>query len=224
LKFRQMYTAVGVATLLLSAAACGGSDDEGDDPIPGVDEGSEDPQGFQSPEEEASVQGGGGQSESEIELPEDVALVFDWEAPEDPDEAAALAGAADYMRSIAKGVVEQDPDDPMYQGLSSGQARDYARDQIQQWVDGGWTKTGTDRYYDAEIDQAGEVIGVEFCRDNSEMHGKEVESGEIVPEEETGEFAFLSHYSMTMAEAPGAEGFWQATAIEVEGDASQCAE
>jgi hypothetical protein len=126
------------------------------------------------------------------------------------------------MRSIAKGVVEQNPDDPTYQGLSTGQAWDYAREQIQEWVDGGWTKTGTDRYYDASIDHAGDVIGLQFCRDNSEMHGRDVETGEIVPEEESGEFAFYSHYSITMAPGPGVEGFWQATHVEVEGDAAQC--
>ncbi|MDT0346162.1 hypothetical protein [Streptomyces litchfieldiae] len=221
---RQISTATAVAALLL-LTACGGSDD-GDDPIAGVEESAE-----ESPSEDAEEPTGeetrpADDGRPEINLPEDVELVFDWETPADPDEATALSDAANYIRSIALGVVEQDPDHPIYQGYSTGAARDYARTQIGLWVDGGWTMHGTDRFYAPEIrrPESGDTIGVEFCHDESQMLGKDAETGEALPPTEYEGDEHLYHYTIVMAPAPGVEGFWQAQGVEVEEEAAQCRE
>ncbi|RMI35995.1 hypothetical protein [Streptomyces triticirhizae] len=204
--------------LLLTLTACGGgSDDSADDPIPGVDEETTAPS-----EETSTPEAEPDPDDTEIPLPDDVELIFDWETPDDPDEAAAASNAANFLRAIAAGVVAQDADHSSYQGLSTNQAYDYARDQIQQWIDGGWTKTGTDRYYQLTVEQNESVIGVSFCRDSSEIFGKEIDTGEIVPVETT-EYSSFSYYTIAMAEAPGAEGHWWASGIEVVGEAAECA-
>ncbi|GAA3868957.1 hypothetical protein GCM10022227_28220 [Streptomyces sedi] len=150
-------------------------------------------------------------------------LVFDWETPEDPNEAAALHGAGEYLRAIAASVVAQDPD--AYNGYGVEQAAEYARTQTELWIDGGWTMYGTDRYYQATTapnPANEELVVVEFCNDGSELVGKYVESGEVVPDEEQNETS-VYHYTVSMSPAPGVEGFWQARSVTVEGDAPQCA-
>jgi hypothetical protein len=96
--------------------------------------------------------------------------------------------------------------------------------EISAWVDGGWVRTGSDRFYDLTIDRGGEdTIRVEFCRDNSDMYGKDVDTGELVPKEETGAYDNYSHYAIMMWDAPWGDRAYVARAIVVEGEASQCA-
>jgi hypothetical protein len=225
-KIRVVPVAVSLAAALLMISCSSDSDsDEGSEPIAGANEGSEDPQGSESPEEEPTGQSDEEEprAESDIELPDDVTLVFDWESPQDPDEAAALDGAAEYMRSIAKGVVEQNPDDPTYQGYATAGAIDYARTQIELWVDGGWTMHGTDRFYDANTEKAeGGAVTVEFCHDDSEMLGKDAQTGEALPPTEYEGYEYLYHYTIIMAEPVADAGFWQAASVSVDEEATQC--
>ncbi|MQS06332.1 hypothetical protein [Streptomyces alkaliphilus] len=221
LRTKGAALAAATATALL-LTACGGSEDGNDSPITGADQSTEstpEPEETTAEDEPEDADG----DHPEIELPDDVELVFDWDTPEDPDEAAALSHAVYYLTALNKAIVEQDPDHPLYQGHSLGGAREYARDQVEQWVDGGWTKSGKDRYYKLDFRRVGDIIGVEFCRDNSEMFGKEVATGNLVPKEEGSEYSQYTYYTIGMVESPGAEGFWQATAIEVLGEAQQCA-
>jgi hypothetical protein len=126
-----------------------------------------------------------------------------------------------FLRGIAKGITEQDPDHTAYKSYSTGSARTYGQSQIQEWVDGGWTMQGTDRYYDLSFRHVNEdVIGVQFCHDESQMQGRDVETGETVEgeEEEGGSLLF---WTIVMTESV-VDGFWQATGVTVERDASQC--
>ena len=209
--------------LLLALTACGGgSDDSADDPIAGVDETPSRDEGTASPDEDPTPE----PDDQGIPLPDDVELVFDWDTPDDPAEAAALDGAADYLRAIAASVVAQDPEGGIYRGHAMNQAVDYARTQVQQWVDGGWTMYGTDRYYNATTSRNSsneDMVVVEFCNDSSQLPGKDVETGEVLPAEDQNASS-VYHYSVNMAPAPGVEGFWQAHGVAVEGDAPQCVE
>ncbi|UED84571.1 hypothetical protein [Streptomyces profundus] len=220
MSLRRKLAATAATALLLSTACGGASDDSADDPVPGVDEGEETsptPEDEATPEPEA-------QHGSEIELPDDVELVFDWDTPEDPDEAAALHGASEYLRAIAADIVAQAPEGGVHQGYARDQAGDYARTQVRQWVDGGWTMYGTDHFYDATVERGeGESANmlVEFCNDTSQLPGKDVASGEVLPAEEQHDVSIYL-YRVVMAEAPGVEGFWQASHVEVEGGAERC--
>jgi len=214
--------------LLLVSCSSDSDSEESDDAIDGVqteEQKEPDGEGSESESPEATPSGDG-IGQSEIVLPDDVELVFDWETPQDPDEAAALEGAAEYMRSIAKGVVEQNPDDPTYQGYATGGAFDYARTQIELWVDGGWTMHGTDRFYDADAQKAeeGGAITVEFCHDDSEMLGKDAQTGEALPPEEYDGYEYLYHYAIIMVEPVADTDFWQAASVDVEEEATQCRE
>lgn len=206
--------------LLLALTACGGgSDDSADDPIAGVDETPSRDEGTASPDEDPTPEPG----DQEIPLPDDVELVFDWDTPDDPAEAAALDGAADYLRAIAASVVAQDPEGGIYRGHAMGGAQGYAREQIQAWVDNGWTMHGTDRYYDAEVApvESTETMRAQFCGDSTEMIGKDVETGEPLSEEQQLEES-VYHYDLVLAEAPGVEGFWQVHGIEVTEAGASC--
>ncbi|MDT0265227.1 hypothetical protein RM844_02865 [Streptomyces sp. DSM 44915] len=219
---RAAWTAAAAAVLLLTTACGGDSDSTADDRIPGVDEETtgRDPEPDPTPEDPAET---AAPEDHEIELPADVELVFDWETPEDPDEAAALEGAADYLRAIAHSVVAQDPESGMFRGHSNGGAQSYAEEQVQAWVDNGWTMHGTDRYYDASTEAAdgSSNIRVRFCGDSSEMIGKEVATGEpLSADQQLAES--LYHYDMILTEAPGVAGFWQVNGVAVTADEATC--
>ncbi|KAB8167255.1 hypothetical protein FH609_012820 [Streptomyces sp. 3MP-14] len=212
--------AVATALLLALTACGGGSDDNADDPIPGVDEETtapseetSDPEADPEPDPDAT----------EIPLPDDVELIFDWETPDDPTEAAALEGAADYLRSIAASIVAQDPERGVYLGYAASDgARGYAREQIQAWVDNGWTMHGTDRYFDAEVAPA-ESGGMraQFCGDSTGMIGKDVETGEPLSADQQIEES-IYRYDVALVGAPGVEDFWQVNGIEVTDGAASC--
>ena len=104
-------------------------------------------------------------------LPKDFKLVFDFDKPSDAKHAAALADAQNYIRALDHGIAEQDPNDPAYQFYSAAQAAQYAKSQIEAWVKGKWTVTGTDRYYDEEVTTLndGKGVLVAFCRNQAKF-------------------------------------------------------
>ncbi|WP_130796266.1 hypothetical protein [Streptomyces otsuchiensis] len=223
---RAIAVAIATSTALL-LTACGGSDDSSDDALPGVGEGSDqtdedtdDADDADTGDDDADEPDDG---RPQIELPDGVEMDFDWDEPEDPEEAAAVADAADYIRAITVGVNEQDPEHALYQGFSLEEARRFGEGHIKAWVDGGWIKSGTDRYYDLDVRRNGDVIGVAFCRDNSEMVGKDAASGEVVPSEDSGPYGNFGRYSLVMSPAMGDENAWLATDIDIQTEAQQCA-
>lgn len=223
---RRTAAAAALATLLLTTA-CGGSDDGGDGAIQGADQGESaseetDADDADGDEDGASEDEAPDDGRPEIVLPDDVEMVFDWETPEDPEEAAAVADAADYIRAITLAITEQDPDHPVYQGFSMEGARSYGEAQVNGWIDGGWTKSGSDLYYDLDVDNRGDVMGVEFCRDNSEMHSKEVDTGEVLPKTDEGEFDQYGRFTIILTKAVGSENAWIAQQTNVEYPAESC--
>ncbi|WP_461111143.1 hypothetical protein, partial [Streptomyces calidiresistens] len=164
----------------------------------------------------------------EIELPDDVELVFDWDTPEDPDEAAALQNARNFIESIALGVVEQNPDHPLYKEYShpTGNAGNHARDQISMWVDGEWTMHGTDRYYNPEFRTLdnGESLVIELCMDESGMGAKNATTGELYEGEEDPERENFLAYNLLMSPAVHDPDFWQVATAEMVRGADRCRE
>ncbi|WP_407561284.1 hypothetical protein [Streptomyces sp. 184] len=218
MRTRTALTAAALATAAaLTLTACGDSDsgdNGGSEKIEGAKDTASDEPSSPAAEEETP------EGAPDVSLPQDIKLVFDWEEPSKPDHAAAQRDAENYVRSIYRGVAEQEPKDPAAQFYSRDQALTYAQDQVQAYVDGGLTATGTERYYQAEVRTYGRSVGISFCVDQSKIYGKKVETGEVLRTEESS--ASYLFYQVSMGKYPGRDDVWQATSIDVEGEAAQC--
>ncbi|MCX4882851.1 hypothetical protein [Streptomyces sp. NBC_00847] len=199
------------AALLLTG--CGGSDKSSSDDIKGADTGSG------SPSASASTSDAGA---PDISVPSDFHLVFDFDVPSDAKQASALSDAQNYIRALKHGISKQDPNDPAYQYYSTGQAAQYSKSQIQAWVKGHWTVTGTDKYYDANVTSlsGGKRELVTFCRNQAKSYSKEIKSGKILY---TGENAdSYVKYQLLMYPPTGSAKAWKASLVEVKGKAKEC--
>ncbi|MGD1223331.1 hypothetical protein AB9Q10_33460 [Streptomyces krungchingensis] len=213
---RALTTAAAAltATTALLLTACGGGDDKSSDDIKGADTGSTSPS--------ASASGGSQAGRPDVSVPKDLDLVFDFDTPSDAKHAAALADAQNYIRALDHGIDKQDPEDPAYQFYSDGSASQYAKSQIQAWVKGGWTVTGTDKYYDAETNAVGKGkrVLVSFCRNQAEFFGKEIKTGKVLRTKES--LSSYQKFTMMMFPPSGSSPAWKAQVIEVKGKAKEC--
>ncbi|MDH6217725.1 hypothetical protein [Streptomyces pseudovenezuelae] len=198
------------ASLLLSA--CGGGDDSSSGDIKGADTGSS------SPSASAAADG----NAPDVSVPSDVKLVFDFTEPSDAKQAAALTNTQNYLRALNHGIVKQDPEDPAYQYYSGGQAATYAKQQIQAWVKGGWTPSGTDRFYDQDVKTLndGKRVLVRFCENQAKFYSKEIKSGKVLYTDANLD-SYLK-YSVLMLPPSGSSKVWKASVIEVTGKAKEC--
>ncbi|MFJ3337435.1 hypothetical protein [Streptomyces sp. NPDC086766] len=218
---RRALTAAAVAltaTATLLLTACGGSGTGKPDDIKGADTGAGSPSA--SPSASASA----GVDRPDVSAPGDLALVFDFAKPSDADRAAALDDAANYIRALNHGITKQNPEDPAFQFYSAGQAAQYAHTQIKQYVAGGWTLTGKDRYYRATTNPGGEsskvkTVRVTFCEDQSKVYGKEVKSQKVHRTEES--LASYQKFTLLMASEHGSP-VWRAQQVTVAGKATEC--
>ncbi|MEU9183983.1 hypothetical protein AB0D14_05325 [Streptomyces sp. NPDC048484] len=199
------------ATLLLTA--CGGGDDSPDD-IKGAGKESS------SPSASASATTSG--DSPDLSLPKDFKLVFDFDKPSDTKHAAALADAQNYTRAMYHGIVAQDPDDPAYHYYSDAQAAEYAKSQIQASVKGGYTITGTDKYYDSETTtlSGGKRVLVTFCENQAKAYSKEIKTGKVLRGEENLD-SYLKH-RLLMVPSSDSPQIWKVQVIEVVGKAKEC--
>lgn len=204
--------AVFAATAALLLTACGGGDDSSTDDIKGADEGAS-----ASPSTSKSDPG-----QPELSLPKGLNLVFDFDKPSDAKHAAALTDAENYIRALDHGIAQQDPDDPAYKYYSDGAAAQYAKAQIQTWVKGGWTVTGTDKYYDAETNTLndGKRVLVTFCRDQGKFYGKEIKTGKTLYTKQSA--SSFQRFTMLMFPPADSARVWKTRVIEVKGKAKEC--
>ncbi|MEW2118490.1 hypothetical protein AB0945_25540 [Streptomyces sp. NPDC005474] len=208
-------TTLTATTALLLAGCGGGGGDSSAGDIKGAGSGAS------SPSAAASVPGSGGAGAPDVSVPEDVKLVFDFDAPSDANSAAALANAENYMRALTHGMAQQDPEDPAYKYYSEGLAAKYAKTQIQTMVKGGWTVNGTDEYYNAKATKlTNKNIVVTFCRNQAKFFGKEVKTGKILRTQES--LASYEKYTLLMNPPSSSSKTWKAMVIEVVGKSEEC--
>lgn len=221
MKTLQRRTAAA-ATLLATAltlTACGG--DTGNDKIQGAEKSPKSTSPSPSPSPTADDA-----DRPKMDFPDDVKIVFeDWKTSKGPKAQAALDDAANYVRSIYHGIVEQDADDPahLHYSTPTGQAQSYAEDRIKHDVAKEWTLTGVDHFYKPGIEVAdgAKRAVVTFCEDTKKIFNKEVDTDEKVP---TGEDAgrYLS-YTIVMEPVPEEKGLWWADSVEIQNGANGCA-
>ncbi|MFB7328182.1 hypothetical protein [Streptomyces sp. NPDC056190] len=199
-----------IATLTLTA--CGGGGDAKSADIKGADTGAATP----------TVSASAGSGQPDLSLPSDVHVEFDVTQPSDARHAAALSSAKNYILALKHGITAQDPKDPAYQLYSLGNATKYAQKQIQAWVDGEWTATGTDSYYKARTDNVGGSRGVlvTMCRDQSKSYGKNVKTNKI--KYTKASLDDYQEFRLLMASPQDAQKIWKVLQIEVQGRVKEC--
>ncbi|MEV6884917.1 MULTISPECIES: hypothetical protein [unclassified Streptomyces] len=221
MKRRSMPIAAAlVASAALLLTACGGGDDKPDnDKIAGADQGSATPKESAKPSTAPAENKPDG---VDLSLPKDMNLVFDWDRPKDKDEAAAMDDAANYLRSIYRGVDKRTTKDASLAAYATGEGLHYGQTQINEWIKGGWTGTGTRRHYEATARSApnGDAVEVSFCADTGKFYGKEVKTGKVLKTDPS--LKDFNHYRIIMTKYPTAEGLWQASKVFVETEAKQC--
>jgi hypothetical protein len=202
------------ATAALLLTACGGADDKSPDDIKGADSGAKSPS--------ASASDPAGVDRPDVSVPKDLKLVFDFAQQSDAKHAAALADAENYIRALKHGIAKQNPNDPAYRFYSGAQAAQYAKSQIESWVKGGWTVTGTDKYYDEDVATLsdGKGVLVSFCRNQAKFYGKEIKTGKVLRTEES--LDSYQSWKVLMVPPVGSSQVWKAGNVEVIGKAKEC--
>ncbi|MFD3821831.1 hypothetical protein [Streptomyces sp. NPDC058625] len=207
------------ATLLLTA--CGSGDDNGKaaDKIAGADQGAEAPT---KPAEPSGAPAEDKPDGVDVSLPADMNLVFDWEKPKDQNEAAAMSDAANFFRAVYRGVDKRTSKDAAVSAYATGEGLNYAETQINAWIEGGWTATGTLRHYDATTRSAanGTSVEVAFCADSGKFYGKEIKTEKVLETEPSLED--FDYYKIIMVKYPTATDLWQASKVFVETKAEKC--
>ncbi|WP_030145332.1 hypothetical protein [Streptomyces violaceorubidus] len=210
-----------VASAALLLTACGGGDDQSsdNDKIAGADQGAATPSGTA---ESSAAPAEDKPDGVDLSLPKDMNLVFDWDRPKDKNEAAAMDDAANYLRAIYRGVDKRTTKDAALAAYATGDGIHYAETQINEWIKGGWTGTGTRRHYDATTRSApnGNSVEVAFCADTGKFYGKEVKTGKVLKSEPS--LKDFDYYKIIMTKYPTGESLWQASKVFVETEAKKC--
>ncbi|MFY1678267.1 MULTISPECIES: hypothetical protein [unclassified Streptomyces] len=221
MKPRPLLTAAALTLTATLLTACGADQSTTDDtPIAGADQSptptTESETSTPTPSPENAPDG------VDLSLPDDINLLFEWDTPDDQNEAAALEDAANYMRAIYRGVSQRTAAEPAVANYAKDHGIEYARTQIDARLEGGWTATGTKRFSQSATRSApnGDVVEVTFCSDSTYFYGKEVDTGKVLKTEPS--IVDFSHYKIVMIEHPSLEGLWQAAQVFVEPEAEKC--
>ncbi|MGW5506354.1 hypothetical protein ACWEV9_01100 [Streptomyces albogriseolus] len=221
MKRRTLPTAAALATAAaLLLTACGGGDDSSADSDQIAGAGQESAQPSKSAEPAAPQQDK--PDGVDVSLPADMNLVFDWDRPEDKNEAAAMDDAANFFRAIYRGVDKRTTNEAALVTYSKGQGLKYGQTQINARLEGGWTATGTRRHYQATTRStpAGDAVEVAFCVDSTKFYSKEVKTGKVI--KGTPSLTDFDYFKIIMVKVPTGDSLWQASEVYVEGKAAKC--
>ncbi|MGW5654057.1 hypothetical protein [Streptomyces humi] len=212
-----------VATAALLLTACGGGDDKAsdNDKIAGAG------QGTKTPTASASASGAPAADKPDgvdVSLPKDMdlAMVFDWPKPNDKNESAAMEDAANFLRAIYRGIDKRTTKDAAVTTYATGDGLHYAQVQINDWIKGGWTATGTERHYDVSTRSTtnGQAVEVAFCVDSTKFYGKEIKTGKVLKTKPS--LADFDYFKIVMTKFPTADDLWQASKVYVQTKAAKC--
>ncbi|WP_019354972.1 hypothetical protein [Streptomyces sp. AA1529] len=210
--------AVAAAVALLVSGCGGGEDGDGKS---GKIDGAEDA-GKKSPSADSSSPGKedapGDFRTSDIELPDDVKLVFDWDQPSNPDKAAALDGAADYMRVVRHGMVKESTKDPLIaqHTVPLQNAQEYANTLMKRQAQKDYTITGSERFYKEQVGDLvdGKLVEVTFCSDQRKIFSKRIKTGKVLRDAASGDENFL-RFSVVVQKPSQVDASWKARSVDV---------
>ncbi|MFJ8053002.1 hypothetical protein [Streptomyces luteogriseus] len=158
----------------------------------------------------------------DLSLPSDIDLVFDWDKPKNKNEAAAMDDAANYLRALYRGVDKRTTKDAAVTAYATGAGLHYAQVQIDEWIKGGWTATGTLRNYDATTRSAPNCTSVEvaFCADPGRFYGREIKTQKVLTTKPS--IDDFDYFKIVMVKFPTRTDLWQASKVFVETKAANC--
>ncbi|MFF5102110.1 hypothetical protein [Streptomyces sp. NPDC000134] len=222
MKRRTVHAAAALAAAsALLLTACGGEDGKSsdNDKIAGADQGTEAPE---KPAQPSGAPAADKPDGVDVSLPKDMNLVFDWDKPQNENEAAAMDDAANFFRAIYRGVDKRTAKDAAVTAYATREGLSYAQTQINAWIEGGWTAAGTLRHYDVTTRSAanGTSVEVAFCADSGKFFGKEIKTGKVLKTDPSIED--FDYYRIIMVKYPTGEGLWQASKVFVETKAAKC--
>lgn len=210
------------ATAALLLSGCGGGDDDkdsGKDRIAGADEGGKKSASPSTKKSDAPTI-----DRPEMKFPSDVELTFDKVSLSDPDQVAAWNDAQNYARAIEYGIVKQDAGDAAYKFYSEigSPAQSYAKKQIKDHIDAGYTVTGERRYTGVKVQTVTKkkTVAVNFCTNDNKLFGKEVKSEKVLRTKPS--IKDYSSWQISMTASKKTKGLWRADLIKVEGESQQC--
>lgn len=133
-----------------------------------------------------------------------------------------MQDAANYLRAIYRGVDKRTTKDAAVTAYSTGDGLHYAQVQINEWIKGGWTATGTLRHYDATTRSApnGKSVEVAFCADAGKFYGKEIKTKKVLTTKPSIED--FDYFKIVMVKFPTGTDLWQASKVFVETKAEKC--
>ncbi|QEU92579.1 hypothetical protein [Streptomyces kanamyceticus] len=208
-RIRPIAVSLAAAAALLLTACGGGGDENG---------------GKKSESPRVRKSEAAGSDRPEMSLPSDVSLVFDKVNVTDPDQAAAMGNARKFVRAIRHGITKQDVDDPAYKFYSESRspAQAYAKDQIEQRVDRGFSISGEMRFSRTKVSPAENEKSavVSFCSDSSKLYSKEVKTEKVHRTEPS--ISDYNSWQVLMTPAKNSEGPWRAQKVRVEEKAVEC--
>ncbi|MET9682043.1 hypothetical protein [Streptomyces coeruleorubidus] len=221
MKCRALPVAALAVTAALLLTACGSGDDKSIDNDKTAGAG----QAVEPPKESAEQSGTPAENKPDgvdLSLPKDMNLVFDWDKPKGKNEAAAMDDAASYLRAIYRGVDKRTTKDAAVTTYATGDGLRYANTQIDAWMDGGWTATGTLRHYDATTRSTtnGKSVEVAFCADSGKFYGKEIKTKKVLKTKPSLED--FDYFKIVMVKFPTSTDLWQASKVFVETAAEKC--
>ncbi|UNS97275.1 hypothetical protein MMF93_12740 [Streptomyces tubbatahanensis] len=222
----SLAAAAVASALLLSGCGGGGEGSSKDGKIEGAGSSKDDTSPSPSGDDDSAKDKPADFRTSDIELPEDVDLVFDWKQPSDPEKAAALDGAADYMRAMMHAMAEQKPNDPtlVNRTVPLGSAQEYATSLVKVTSKKGYTVTGKERYYKEKVGDIakGKLVEVDYCANQAEIFSKVAKTGKVIKDSPSDK-SYL-HFELVMQKSSNTGEPWKAkTADVIEGAVKQCA-
>jgi hypothetical protein len=196
------------ASLLLSA--CGG-DGDGKKPASGAAPGTARPAKDTRPDAPAP-----GPKRPDISLGDGHRVTFDFARPADPGQAAALADSSRFVQAIWHGVLARNANDQAYHFYSRTAGTAFGKSRIEAELKGGWTPSGTDRYYNATTAPDGDAksVRITFCHDASKAFSTARKTGKRrAPKPNPENF---QKYDVLMRPSPVLPEGWVAEKVQVQ--------
>jgi hypothetical protein len=216
--------AVGVlsAALLLTAVTACSSDSESDEEIEGAQTGGEETPAEDDAEtpEPDPVPTDDGIERPEINVADDLEMVFEDESTGDPVEDAILRDSEWQVKAVYEVLTTHNWEDSSISFYTQRDALVREMDLVESVLDEGHASAGVMRYFNREVTtlEGQDAAIVTYCRDFSEVYTTDFETGEVI--EEADSDAQPTLYT-TRVEQNNA-GVWQTVSKESERESPEC--
>jgi hypothetical protein len=174
--------------LLLVSCSSDSESEDGGDTIDGAQTGEPEASGGEGDESESpeATPSDDGIERPEIELPDDMNNVFDDTETGDETKDAIITDVVGRIEVMDMAFAAGDPGLEAMEFYSTGEGLVSARQYVRRSADAGLSWAGTAVYYDFEVENEGDLANrpiVGYCNDITELRDKELETGELRPDD-----------------------------------------